>query len=114
MVGKAVMLNAELKQQMAPEQYGSQKEKSVGMQCLNKRLLYDYARSTHNLLVVCSNDWGLQNQVCKVWSPLSMPCNIMSSHCMAIQPNHKDVNNGMLQSQGLAKEMVLDRKFGQQ
>jgi len=35
-LGRAVMFNTELKQQMAPEQYGSRKEKVAGMQCLNK------------------------------------------------------------------------------
>jgi len=55
-LGWAVMFNAETYHQMAPEQYGSQKEKSAGIQCLNKRLLYDYAHYTHCLLAVCSND----------------------------------------------------------
>jgi len=35
-LGRAIMFNAELKQQMAPEQHRSHKEKSMGMQCLNK------------------------------------------------------------------------------
>jgi len=55
-LGCTVMFNAELKQQMAPEQYGSHKEKLAGIQCLNKQLLYNYARYTHDPLVVCSNN----------------------------------------------------------
>jgi len=51
-----VMFNAEKYYQMAPEQYSSWKEKSAGIQCLNKWLLYDYAWYTHHPLTVCSND----------------------------------------------------------
>jgi len=50
------MFNMEEHNQMAPEQYGSQKEKSMAIQCLNKCLLYDYVRYTHIPLAVCSND----------------------------------------------------------
>jgi len=55
-LGCAVMFHAEAKQQMAKEQYGSRKEKSADIQCLNKRLLYDYACYTHKPMVLCSND----------------------------------------------------------
>jgi len=55
-LGQAVMFNAEQYLQMALEQYGSQKEKLAGIQCLNKRLLYDYTRSTHRPLALCSNN----------------------------------------------------------
>jgi len=41
---------------MAREQYGSCKEKAADIQCLNKRLLYDHARFTHEPLALCSND----------------------------------------------------------
>jgi len=47
-----MMFYAKENQQMAPEQYESGKEKSAGIQSLNKRLLY-YAHYTHKLLVVC-------------------------------------------------------------
>jgi len=50
------MFHAEEQQQMAKEQYGSRKEKLANIQCLNKRLLYDYARHTHEPMALCSND----------------------------------------------------------
>jgi len=50
------MFNAESNHQMAREQYGSRKEKAADIQCLNKRLLYDYARCNHEPLALCSND----------------------------------------------------------
>jgi len=55
-LGQAVMFNTEKFLQMAPEQYSSQNEKSAGIQCLNKQLLYDYACYTHHPLALCSND----------------------------------------------------------
>jgi len=55
-LGRAVMFHTELHQQMAREQYSSRKEKAADIQCLNKRLLYDYARFTHEPLALCSND----------------------------------------------------------
>jgi len=55
-LGQAVMFHAELKQQMAQEQYRSCKEKLAAIQCLNKWLLYNYACYAHEPLVVCSND----------------------------------------------------------
>jgi len=45
-LGWAVMFHAEAHMQMAKEQYGSQKEKLADIQCLNKRLLYDYMHFT--------------------------------------------------------------------
>jgi len=51
----AVMFNAEAHQLMAMEQYSSQKEKSVVIQCLNK-LLHDHALYMHIPMAVCSND----------------------------------------------------------
>jgi len=35
-LGRAVMFNTEAHNQMVPEQYGSRKEKSLVIQCLNK------------------------------------------------------------------------------
>ena len=55
-LGRAVMFHVEEKQQMAKEQYGSRKEKSANIQCLNKRLLYDYVRYTHESMALCSNN----------------------------------------------------------
>jgi len=55
-LGRAVMFNAESNHQMAREQYGSHKEKAADIQCLNKWLLYDYARCNHKPLALCSND----------------------------------------------------------
>jgi len=54
-LGRAV-INAELQKQLAPEQYGSHKDKLVAIQCLNKRLLHDYACFIHKPLAICSND----------------------------------------------------------
>jgi len=55
-LGRAVMFNAEVHNLMAPEQYGSRKEKSAAIQCLNKRLLYDYVRCNHIPMALCSNN----------------------------------------------------------
>ncbi len=55
-LGRVVMFNAKSHHQMTKEQYGSQKEKVVDIQCLNKRLLYDYICYTHKPLALCSND----------------------------------------------------------
>jgi len=50
-LGREVMFNAKAHQQVAKEQYGSRKEKLADIQCLNKRLLYDYVRYTHGLVL---------------------------------------------------------------
>jgi len=50
------MANAETYQLLAPEQYGSRKSKAAGIQCLNKRLFYDYIRAMHIPAALCSND----------------------------------------------------------
>jgi len=50
------MFNAEAHRQMAKEQYGSCKEKAADIQCLNKRLLYNYVCYKHEPLALCSND----------------------------------------------------------
>jgi len=55
-LGRVVMFNAEEHHQMAPKQYGSQKEKSADIRCLNKRFLYNYACYTHKPLAICSNN----------------------------------------------------------
>jgi len=55
-LGRAVMFHTEEHHLMAPEQYGSRKEKSAVVQCLNKCLLYDYARCHHVPMALCSND----------------------------------------------------------
>jgi len=56
-LGRAVMFNAEVHNLMALEQYGSRrKEKLAAIQCLNKRLLYDYVRCNHIPMALCSND----------------------------------------------------------
>jgi len=51
-----VMRNAESRQEIAPEQYGSRNNKAAGTQCLNKRLFYDYIRAMHIPAALCSND----------------------------------------------------------
>ncbi len=55
-LGQAVMLNAEQYNMMAPEQYGSRKQKSAIAQCLNKLLFYDYIRFRRQSTALCSND----------------------------------------------------------
>jgi len=55
-IGWAVMHNAEQRLAIAPEQYGSRNHKAAGIQCLNKRLFYDYIRSMHIPAVLCLND----------------------------------------------------------
>jgi len=55
-LGRAIMANAERQQLLAPEQYGSRKGKAAGVQCLNKRLFYDYIRAMHIPAALCSND----------------------------------------------------------
>jgi len=55
-LGRAVMFNAEQSQLLAPEQYGSRKQKSAVVQCLNKLLFYDYIRFRKQPATLCSND----------------------------------------------------------
>jgi len=55
-IGRAVMHNAERHNNIAPEQYSSCNHKAAGMQCLNKRLFYDYIRVMHIPAALCSND----------------------------------------------------------
>jgi len=51
-LGQAVMFHAKDHNLMAPEQYGSRKEKSPAIQCLNKQLLYNYVCCNHTLMVL--------------------------------------------------------------
>jgi len=44
-LGCALMAQVENNQALAEEQYGSRKGKAAGIQCLNKRLFYDYIRA---------------------------------------------------------------------
>jgi len=55
-LGRAMMLNAEQYNLLAPEQYGSRKQKSAVAQCLNKLLFYDYIRFHKQPAALCSND----------------------------------------------------------
>jgi len=55
-LGRAIMANAERQQLLAPEQCGSCKGKAAGVQCLNKRLFYDYIRAMHIAAALCSNN----------------------------------------------------------
>jgi len=52
----AIMFHAEDHNQMAPEQYGSHKEKSAAIQCLNKWLLYNYVWCNHIPMALYLND----------------------------------------------------------
>jgi len=55
-LGRAFMQEAELWDLLAVEQYGSRRHKDAITQCLNKRLWYDYIRSTRQPAALCSND----------------------------------------------------------
>ncbi len=55
-LGRAIMYQAEKKNQLAEEQYGSRKFKSAIAQCLNKNLLYDLIRFRRTAAALCSND----------------------------------------------------------
>jgi len=55
-LGWAFMKEAELWDLLAVEQYGSRCQKDMITQCLNKRLWYDYIRSTRQPVALCSND----------------------------------------------------------
>jgi len=55
-LGRALMQQAEEQQALADEQYGSRKGKAAGIQCLNKRLFYDYIRLMRKPAALCSND----------------------------------------------------------
>jgi len=53
---QAVMFHAEKLQLIAKEQYGSCKEKSATVQCLNKCMLYNYVCIRHIPLAICLNN----------------------------------------------------------
>ena len=55
-IGRKVMHNAEKNDILAPEQYGSRKDKSAQDQALNKRLIFDVARQTKKPMVLVAND----------------------------------------------------------
>jgi hypothetical protein len=55
-IGRKVMHNAEQHHILAPEQYGSRKEKSAQDQALNKRLMFDIARQSKKPMVLVAND----------------------------------------------------------
>jgi len=55
-IGRAFMREAERHDLLAVEQYGSRRYKDAITQCLNKRLWYDYIRSTRQPAALCSND----------------------------------------------------------
>jgi len=55
-LGKAIMVEAEQKEVLAIEQYGSRQGKAAGIQCLNKRLFYDYIQARRIPAALCSNN----------------------------------------------------------
>ena len=55
-IGRKVMNNAEKHDLLAPEQYGSRKDKSAQDQALNKRLIFDIARQSKKPMVLVAND----------------------------------------------------------
>jgi len=55
-LSQVVMQNAECLEEVASKQYSSQKGKAVGMQCLNKKLFYDFMCAMHKPAALCSND----------------------------------------------------------
>jgi len=55
-LGRAVMWSTEEAGLLASEQYGSWKLKLANLQCLNKRLLYDWVQFCRQPMALCSND----------------------------------------------------------
>jgi len=55
-LGKAIMAEAEQKEVLTIEQYRSTKGKAAGIQCLNKRLFYNYIWTLWIPAALCSND----------------------------------------------------------
>jgi len=55
-LGRVTIQLAEAKNLLAPEQYGSRKNKVVGTQCLNKRLFYDLHHFSRQPAALCSNN----------------------------------------------------------
>lgn len=55
-IGRKIMTNAEKLETLAPEQYGSRKDKSAQDQALNKSLIFDVARQTKKPMVLIVND----------------------------------------------------------
>jgi len=55
-IGWAIMTHVESQQLLADEQYGSQKQRSAIVQCLNKCLWYDLICCTQTSAALCSND----------------------------------------------------------
>jgi len=55
-LGQVVMFNAEKLNLLAPEQYGSCKQKLAVSQCLNKLLFYDIIHFRKQPAALCSND----------------------------------------------------------
>ena len=55
-LGRRVIQHAEDIQDIAPEQYGSRKNKSAIDQALHKRITYDIIRQTKLPGAMCSND----------------------------------------------------------
>jgi len=55
-LGKAIMFNAEAVGVLADKQYGSQKQKSTIVQCLNKMLFYDIVWFWHQPAALCLNN----------------------------------------------------------
>ncbi len=55
-LGRAIMLNAEMLDLLADEQYGSRQQKAAVLQCLNKGLFYDLLRQWKKPAALCSNN----------------------------------------------------------
>ncbi len=55
-IGRTIMYKAKQLKILAPEQYGSQKEKAANIQSLNKHLFYDTVQFRRQLVALCSND----------------------------------------------------------
>ncbi len=79
-IGRVTMQLAENNNLLAPEQYGSRKNKAAITQCLNKRLFYDYHQFTQHPAVVCLNNAkSCYDQIVLIIAALSL-CHLGAPH----------------------------------
>jgi len=108
-LGQAIMANVEQNNVVAEEQYGSQKGKAAGIQCLNKQLFYDYIRARQIPAALCSNDAkSCYNQItfiitalclCRFGAPLKVTESMISTlaqlqHHVRLAFGNLDISQG--------------------
>jgi len=96
-LGSAVMAAAETHSLMAIEQYRSRKRKSVGIQCLNKRLFYNLHHFLQQPAALCSND----AKSCYNWIIL-----IIAALCLCQLGASKEAVYGMVNTLGNLKHHI--------